>query len=220
MGYPDPILCEPGNLGRTQNLCNATGTSNTDQCSKLYVDIGANTGQSVGFWYHNQDGGRGCREFALAYKWKERRLFCADVFEAEPSQTPSLRREVARHQARGRHVRLYDSTPFSLNGGDMIFNSIGKVNNAGGTLAAPESSSTNPPLADGGDSKRMVLHSMNGINYLRNLNVTHLVLKIGPLHSHESKHSSLQHATMRFGLANGTLMHRDVCVRAPCPCRC
>lgn len=171
MGY-DPILCEPHNLGRSQNQCNSSGTSLTDHCSRLYVDVGANNGQSLHFWYHSSDAGRGCTEFGHAVPWQDRRLFCADVFEAEPSQTRALRKEVAYHHSRGRNVHLYDSTPFSLNGGDVVFKSIGRVDNAGGSIG------TTPANAGVLGANDLVLHSMGAIKYLFNLKATHLVLKI------------------------------------------
>ena len=237
MGF-DPTLCEPQFLGRSENLCNTTGTViappaeskgppclaraalipstlshvGTEShrpllqavcrcwCQQRAVSslLGASRG-AVGLLparrasladdprvagsnrphaqYHNKDVGHGCKQFGQAVPWKERRLFCADVFEAEPGQTKALQKEVAYHHGRGRNMHLYASTPFSLTGGDVVFNSIGTVNNAGG-VCTPESANSVDDLGAVSNPNRMVLHSMNAINYLRGRTATHLVLKI------------------------------------------
>ena len=132
-GY-DPVICEPQMIGRTENKCNATGANVTDGCSKLFVDVGANTGQSLSWWYQATDSGRGATEYAQIEPWRERRLYCADVFEASPSFTMTLRQEVENHRSRGRNIRLYEATPFSLEGGNVTFESLGFMNNAGGSI--------------------------------------------------------------------------------------
>ena len=155
-----------------------TGSNVTDACDKLYVDVGANIGQSLRWWYHSEDRGRGCTEFAKVATWQVRREYCADVFEAEPAQTSSPRSplvlEVARHRQRGRNVRLYGATPFSLTGGPVVFNAIGAVNDGGGTISKTSEDSAAPDAKAGA----ITLQSMNAIEYLRNLKVTHLALKI------------------------------------------
>ena len=37
----------------------------------------------------------------------------------------TLRQEVENHRSRGRNLRLYEATPFSLEGGNVTFESLG-----------------------------------------------------------------------------------------------
>lgn len=155
-----------------------TGSNVTDGCQKLYVDVGANVGQSLRWWYHSADRGRGCNEFAKVATWAVRREYCADVFEAEPAQTSGPNKplvlEVARHRKLGRNVRLYAATPFSLTGGNVVFNAVGAIYDGGGTISKASEDSAAPDAKAGA----LMLQSMNAIEYLRNLKVTHLALKI------------------------------------------
>ena len=180
-GY-DPVICEPQMIGRTENKCNATGANVTDGCSKLFVDVGANTGQSLSWWYQATDRGRGATEYAQIEPWRERRLYCADVFEASPSFTMTLRQEVENHRSRGRNIRLYEATPFSLEGGNVTFESLGFMNNAGGSIvstAASEVQLNTHSSTQKIGSTMLHLMSMNAIEYLRSLvSVTKLVIKI------------------------------------------
>ena len=180
-GY-DPVICEPQMIGRTENKCNATGANVTDGCSKLFVDVGANTGQSLSWWYQATDSGRGATEYAQIEPWRERRLYCADVFEASPSFTMTLRQEVENHRSRGRNIRLYEATPFSLEGGNVTFESLGFMNNAGGSIvstAASEVQLNTHSSTQKIGSTMLHLMSMNAIEYLRSLvSVTKLVIKI------------------------------------------
>ena len=180
-GY-DPVICEPQMIGRTENKCNATGANVTDGCSKLFVDVGANTGQSLSWWYQATDRGRGATEYAQIEPWRERRLYCADVFEASPSFTMTLRQEVENHRSRGRNIRLYEATPFSLEGGNVTFESLGFMNNAGGSIvstAASEVQLNTHSSTQKIGSTMLHLMSMNAIEYLRSLvSVTKFVIKI------------------------------------------
>ena len=107
-----------------------------------------------------------------------RREYCADVFEAEPSHTSSPKKplmlEVARHRHRGRNVRLYGATPFSLTGGPVVFQAAGFIFDGGGTITKTSDESAAPDAKAGA----ITLQSMNAIEYLRNLKVTDLALKI------------------------------------------
>ena len=96
--FADPVLCE---LNST--MCGRYGTNNTDGCRLLFVDIGANVGQSLHQWYHSSDTGHGMKEYAKVASWKTRRTYCADVFEGNPAFNGVLRREAAYHRSRVRH---------------------------------------------------------------------------------------------------------------------
>lgn len=152
----------------------APGSNDTSNCDKLYVDVGANIGQSLKWWYTSKNYGRGSHENAKVATWQERQKFCADVFEAEPNQTHTLLQVTANHRSLGRIVRLYAATPFSLMGGDVLFNSIGAVNDAGGTIAKAGDGAAAQMTA----SNAVMLRSMNAIEYLRSLKATTLALKI------------------------------------------
>ena len=152
----------------------APGSNDTDSCSKLYVDVGANVGQSLKWWYQPKDYGRGSKEFARVASFQERREFCTDIFEAEPNQTQTLMLVAKNLRVWGHRVKLYASTPFSLMGGDILFNSIGAVNDGGGTVAKAANDAAAPDVT----SKAIKLRSMNAIEYLRNLKATTLALKI------------------------------------------
>ena len=195
----DPVLCEPDMIGATENHCNASGTNDTHHCARLFVDVGANTGQSLQQWYHNSDVGHGMGEYGRIETWRRRRLYCADVFEASPHFTRRLTRAVESHRLRGRNIRLYAATPFAL-GQTASFRAIGYVNNAGATRLRPPRAhrlSTMPacptlaggnimPGAAGDESNAssppgeeiLRLRSMDAIEYLRGIGARRLILKI------------------------------------------
>lgn len=179
----DPILCKVDNIGKTENYCNRTGTSFTDHCSRLFVDVGGNTGQSLDMWYQSTDRGHGMREYAKAETWQSRRLFCADVFEGSPSFTKVLTSRAAYHQKRGKHVHLYSATPFTLNGGLVTFEALGFHHNIGGQVVSSTGKGIDHPSEtrhrDGAIKPELLqLQSMNAIDYLKGITASRLVLKI------------------------------------------
>eukprot|EP00327_Prymnesium_parvum_P022935 CAMPEP_0113259464 /NCGR_PEP_ID=MMETSP0008_2-20120614/16366_1 /TAXON_ID=97485 /ORGANISM="Prymnesium parvum" /LENGTH=162 /DNA_ID=CAMNT_0000107985 /DNA_START=137 /DNA_END=625 /DNA_ORIENTATION=+ /assembly_acc=CAM_ASM_000153 len=115
-------------------------------------------------------------EFALAAPWPERRKYCADVFEANPSWTKSLMREV-RYQ-RDRHkidIHAYTGTPFATRGGNVSFLRIDGVVNSGGTLSA---NSDMTIARVGRPLNATILEAIDGIQYLHEVHADHLALKI------------------------------------------
>ena len=103
---PDPVLCE---LNSTQ--CGRHGSNSTDGCKLLFVDIGANIGQSLHQWYHSSDAGRGAAEYGKVVGWKQRRLYCADVFEGNPAFNNVLLKEAAYHRNRVQHPPIDSTLP-------------------------------------------------------------------------------------------------------------
>ena len=148
------------------------GRNVTDHCDKLFVDVGANTGQSLHQWYHSSDAGHGMSEFKRAATWAERRRWCADVFEANPSWSSKIMREVTyQRQAHKIDIRTYLGTPFSTSGGTVDFLRVDGIANMGGTLSGASDNSI-------GGNKVSQLQAMDGVRYLHDLPATHLALKI------------------------------------------
>ena len=171
VGTGDPLLCGPAYDG---DRCQKVGVNTTAHCKLLYVDVGANIGQSLQMWYSNSDKGHGAREFGMIAPWQRRRRFCSDVFEASPSFGRDLARAAAYHRARGKDVRLYVPTPLSIGGGEVAFASQGFVVNGGGTLSVASSRDVDKKTA-----KQVMLQSVDAVEYVRAMEaVEHLVLKI------------------------------------------
>lgn len=165
----DPELCR-----QNSTMCGKMGSNSTAGCQLLFADIGANTGQSLHQWYHSLDNGRGMKEFARVASWRNRRNYCADVFEANPSFNKYLQYEAHYHRQRGKHVQLYLQTPVSADGGMVEFFDMGFMVNGGGTL----SFKSIPKRYDTAAGKIKRLPSISLVEYVRAFAGEHLVLKI------------------------------------------
>eukprot|EP00966_Prymnesium_polylepis_P282269 6522694-Prymnesium_polylepis.1 len=174
------------------------GLNTTAHCTKLFVDWGANIGQSLRAWYHHDQ--RWGPTLNKAAGKAARQSYCADVFEASPSFNSAILREAETLwpskggprcdcangaggecrcgcAAEGKHVKLYLATPISLEGGPVSFESLGFVKDAGGTLSFDAHTEHRKPKE--GKAKMLTLQSVNAVEYLRSkASVEHLVLKI------------------------------------------
>lgn len=178
------------------------GSNLTAACDKLFVDVGANTGQTLRAWY---DGNRRWdAALAKVMPLAARQHYCADIIEASPSFSTVLLKEANLHRnsrggahcacpssateseqptcrcgcsKTGKDVQLYLGTPFSAESGDVTFQSLGFVHDAGGTLSFDATSVKRLPAQ--GKAKLITLQSLNAVEYLRSKTaVKHLVLKI------------------------------------------
>ena len=203
------IVASRSTCNQTCERCRVPSNSPAVGCPKLYVDVGANTGNSLNAFFNGDR--RWSPSLNQVLSLSERQEFCADVFEASPSFDASLRNVANRVRrespggarcdpcpptvqtgpptgqcccgcrARGRDVQLYLGTPFSLGGGAVRFESLGFLEDAGGTLS----------FADANQQRRestrkryrhvqvVELQSMDAVEYIRSkVDVQHLVLKI------------------------------------------
>ena len=90
-------------------------------CTNLFIDVGANNGNSLRFWFNPTDSGHGMAEYARIERAEERKSYCADVFEANPHFNEQLSRLVRKYRSQGRSVRLFNGTAFSVGGGPVAF---------------------------------------------------------------------------------------------------
>ena len=92
-----------------------------DGSRKVVIDVGANNGNSLRFWFNPTDSGHGMAEYARIERAEERKSYCADVFEANPHFNEQLSRLVRKYRSQGRSVRLFNGTAFSVGGGPVAF---------------------------------------------------------------------------------------------------
>jgi len=167
---------ESGNVPSTANHLRSTRTSNSE-CTHIFVDVGANIGDSLAAWFNLArcvPGERGCRDiFPSHLSLTERKKFCAVAFEMNPILAQRLIETVAKLRQEGANILEVHHAAFSTSSG----NGYALIDDARKALGS--SLALSKKMLSGKPAETIQVPTMDGIAFLRNLSeYSHVVLKL------------------------------------------